>query len=112
MLKYFWKRDWGNGSASTIWNVPSATGDLQIRVGRRATASDFAGTNANGVWQLLVNTVPDGCTSCQVTGITMFCPSGTASVSGVPGTSGSAHCNASPPSIFTAVTASFTITCS
>ncbi len=102
---------WGNGSGSTFWTVPTPTGNVQIRMRRRATATNASGGNADGQWQLFVNTIPDGCTSCAVTAITMFCPSGTADVTGVPGTSGLAHCNSSPPSIFTAVTATFTITC-
>lgn len=100
---------WGQNSGSTWYTVPFATGDVRIRVRRRATRRNA--TAANGEWLLQVNTVPTGCTSCTVTSITMTCPSGTATTSGVPGSSGNVRCASAGWPETSAVTATFTVTC-
>lgn len=103
---------WGpSGSgASTDYAVPFAVGDVEVRVRRRAT--DRSTTQAsNGTWLLRVNTVPPGCTACEVTNIVLTCPSGTGLANGVPGTSGDLRCTGTDTPETDAVTATFTVTC-
>ncbi len=103
---------WDTNENPTFYTVPFATGDVQIRVRNRATERT-PGQSPNGDWLLVVNTLPTGCTSCEVTAISMSCPSGTPDVTGVPGSGiGNLHCDNSPPDVTTAVTATFTVTCS
>ena len=103
---------WGSTGGSTFYTVPFASGDVEIRVRRRATSRSSTVDNSNGQWTLFVNTVPTGCTSCEVTQITMSHPVGTSVISGVPGigTGLLRRANALADQT-TAVTATFTVTC-
>lgn len=103
---------WDNASNNpTFYSVPFPSGNVQVRVRNRVTERT-PGQAANGDWLLVVDTVPTGCTSCQVTAISMTCPSGTPDVTGVPGSGiGNVHCDNSPPDVTTTVTATFTVTC-
>lgn len=103
---------WGSSGGSTFYTVPFPSGDVEVRVRRRATSRSGSSDNANGQWTLFVNTVPTGCTSCEVTSITMSHPAGTSDVTAVPGTgTGNLHCNDAFPDQTTAVTATITVTC-
>ncbi len=104
-------QSWNTSGSPTFYTVPFPTGDVQVRVRNRATERT-PGQSPNGDWLLVVNTVPTGCTSCEVTAISMTCPTGTPDVTGVPGGGlGNVHCDNSPPDVTTAVTATFTVTC-
>ena len=103
---------WGSTGGSTFYAVPFASGDVEIRVRRRATSRSSTVDNSNGQWTLFVNTVPTGCTSCEVTDITMTHPAGTSVITGVPGIgTGSLRCANALADQTTAVTATFTVTC-
>ena len=103
---------WGSSGTSTFYAVPFPSGDVEVRVRRRATSRSSSTDNANGEWTLFVNTVPTGCTTCEVTDITMTHPAGTSDVTGVPGPgTGNLHCNNALADQTTPVTARITVTC-
>ncbi len=103
---------WGDAGGASFYSVPFPTGDVEIRVRRRVTSRSSSADNANGDWTLFVNTVPTGCTTCEVTAITMTHPAGTSVISGVPGTgTGNLRCAGAFPDQTIAATATFTVTC-